>query len=306
MITSAEMIASGQLIDLRPNSSSWCVSSWVVLAGPKVYLAFLLVVLILQPAVAADPTTQLPSLIRTIEVPSTREKATLPSIAKVDTPLTSVKVHRTTLANFGAEKASEDARHIADWVVNSGDSGSRPFVIVDKIEAKVFVFDRQGNLLGAAPALLGLAPGDDTVPGIGQRELAAIRPDERTTPAGRFVASLDRDLHGQEVLWVDYDAAISMHRVVTSNPKERRLQRLDSLIALEHRISYGCINVSVKFYDRVLSPAFKGTDGIVYVLPETRPVREVFASYEIDEPNAPKVAVQGWPITSPVNAQPVN
>ena len=36
--------------------------------------------------------------------------------------------------------------------------------------------------------------------------------EERTTPAGRFVASLDRDVHGQEVLWVDYDAAISMHR----------------------------------------------------------------------------------------------
>ena len=73
-----------------------------------------------------------------------------------------------------------------------------------------------------------------------------------------------------------------MHRVITGSPKERRAQRLASPSPLEHRISYGCINVPVEFYNKVLSPAFTGTDGIVYVLPETRSARKVFGSYVVE------------------------
>lgn len=181
--------------------------------------------------------------------------------------------------NFGKVVVSEAAREMAEWVVHSGDNRSKPFVIVDKKQAKAFVFDALGQLRGAAPVLLGLAIGDDSVPGIGQRKLSSIRPEERTTPAGRFEASLDRNLHGDDILWVDYDAAISMHRVITSNPKERRAQRLDSPVLADRRISYGCINVPVHFFNKVLTPAFTGTDGIVYVLPEIRSIGEVFGSY---------------------------
>ena len=113
--------------------------------------------------------------------------------------------------------------------------------------------------------------------------MSSIRPEERTTPAGRFVAALDRNAHGKEILWVDYDAAISMHPVVTSKPEERRAQRLATPTPLDNRISYGCINVPAKFFDNVVRPAFFGTNGIVYVLPETRPARDVFASYDVDE-----------------------
>ena len=193
-------------------------------------------------------------------------------------------------ANFGQEVASQASREMADWVVDSGDNRQKPFVIVDKTQAKVFVFDAVGQLRGAALVLLGLAIGDDSVPGIGDRKLSSIRPEERTTPAGRFVASLDRNLHGEEILWVDYDAGISMHRVITGNPKERRAQRLGSSSPLDHRISYGCINVPVQFYNKVLSPAFTSTDGIVYVLPETRSAREVFGSYIVEHGTPPQTA----------------
>lgn len=185
------------------------------------------------------------------------------------------------------------SREMADWIVDSGDNHRKPFVIVDKKQAKAFVFDAIGQLRGAAPVLLGLTIGDDSVPGIGQREFSSIRPEERSTPAGRFVASLDRNLHGEEILWVDYGMAISMHRVVTSNPKERRPQRLESPLMPDRRISYGCINVPVQFYNKVLSPAFAGTDGIVHVLPETRSTREVFGPYVVGEQAAPPSTDQG-------------
>lgn len=186
-------------------------------------------------------------------------------------------------ANFERERASREARHVADWVVDSGDNRGMPFAIVDKLDARVFVFDAAGRLRGAAPALIGLARGDDAVPGIGDRPLASIRPEERTTPAGRFVSALDRNLQGKEILWVDYEGAVSMHPVVKGTPAERRQERLSSPTPLDNRISYGCINVTAKFFDNVVRPAFTGTKGIVYVLPDTKSARQVFASYDVDE-----------------------
>ena len=198
-------------------------------------------------------------------------------------PATAGTSHRAKQANFENESASVDARQVAEWVVDSSDNQHMPFVIIDKANGKVFVFHADGRLRGAAAALLGLAIGDDSVPGIGERKLSSILPEERTTPAGRFVANLDRNIKGKEILWVDYDTAISLHPVVTGNAKERRAERLATPSPQDNRISYGCINVPVDFFAQVVSPAFKGTNGIVYVLPETRPMQQVFTLYDVQE-----------------------
>lgn len=189
--------------------------------------------------------------------------------------------HVVRHADFAMESASGDARHVADWIVDSHDNQQLPFLIVDKKSAKVFVFDAGGQLQGAAPVLLGMAPGDDTAPGIGQRDLASIKPSDRTTPAGRFVGALAHNLKGVGILWVDYDAAISLHRVVTSDPKQRRAERLASPTIADNRISFGCINVPPKFYDQFIETAFKKSNGIVYVLPESRSMRQTFSSYDV-------------------------
>ena len=227
--------------------------------------------------VAAEGTTSLPYSILPLTAPKNTGTVQTPPMSKI----------LTKQANFKQESASPESRSVANWVVNSDDNQSMPFLIVDKNQAKVFAFAPNGQLRGAAPVLLGLALGDDSIPGIGDRALSNIRPEERITPAGRFVASLGRDIHGKEILWVDYDSAIALHPVITSNPKERRLQRLSSPTSLEHRISYGCINVPVKFYDSVVSKAFTKTNGIVYVLPETRLAHEVFG-YSDDKDHAGK------------------
>jgi hypothetical protein len=44
----------------------------------------------------------------------------------------------------------------------------------------------------------------------------------------------------------------------------------------DNRISYGCINVPVHFWRSVVLPAFRDTPGVVYVLPEVRPLESVF------------------------------
>jgi hypothetical protein len=245
-------------------------------------LALLAASLVLPPASAAEGAGRVSGPSPISAAPSTP-------------PGQGVAASQPRRANFGREPASSEALHVADWVVDSGDNQGMPFMIVDKVNAKVMMFDTNGQLQGAAPALLGLARGDDSTPGIGERKISTIRPEERTTPAGRFVASLDRDARGEEFLWVDYSTAISLHRVVKGKPAERRAERLRSAAATDNRISYGCINVPLKFYEKVVSPAFTGTNGIVYVLPETRSAREVFGSYDAGDAARPQRAAQGAP-----------
>jgi hypothetical protein len=165
---------------------------------------------------------------------------------------------------------------MADWVVATANNDGLPFVIVDKKEARVFVFDSRGRIRGAVSALLGLSRGDDSTPGIGSRKLAEIRPEERTTPAGRFVASIGQDLSDRDVLWLDYGAALALHRVLSVNSAERRLQRLATKSPLDHRITFGCIDVPDAFYDAVVRPTLIKTGGIVYILPEMKALAEVF------------------------------
>ncbi|MEF7613888.1 hypothetical protein V4F39_08205 [Aquincola sp. MAHUQ-54] len=195
-------------------------------------------------------------------------------------------------ADFGEHLPSPDARHVADWVVDADDHRGQPFLIVDKRDARVYVFRPDGQLDGATPVLLGYAAGDDSVAGIGSRPIEQVRPEERTTPAGRFVGERGRNTLGEDVVWVDYEAAVSMHRVRATNPAERRLERLATPTADDNRISYGCINVPVAFFESTIAPIFQRTRGIVYVLPETRPAQAVFPSYDVAERHAALAATR--------------
>jgi hypothetical protein len=131
--------------------------------------------------------------------------------------------------------------------------------------------------------------------------LVLVRPLAPTTPAGRFQGEIGRNMRGEDVLWVDYEAAVSMHRVITTNPEERRLQRLASPQVSDNRISYGCINVPVAFFERVLMPASRaGAAPVVYVLPEVRPLREVFLRLPAARTTALAQATNGSGSTSPL------
>jgi hypothetical protein len=184
-------------------------------------------------------------------------------------------------ADFGTATPGPEARELADWIAGSNDNAGAVFAIVDKREATVFVFDAQARLRASSPALLGSARGDESVAGIGTRPVALVRPEERTTPAGRFVAERGRNARGEDVVWVDYGAAVSMHRVLTTEPSERRLQRLASPSVDERRISYGCINLPVAFYEEHVAPVFATPGGVVYVMPESSTLRQVFGTYDV-------------------------
>jgi hypothetical protein len=187
------------------------------------------------------------------------------------------------IADFGDEPASGDARRLAAWIADSGDNAAKSFAILDKKDAKVFLFDPDGHLKTAAPALLGSARGDDTFPGVGDKPIKDVLPEEKTTPAGRFVAEVGQSsTRGEDVVWVDYAAAVSMHRIIKV---PERLQALATPTPDDNRMSFGCINLPDAFYEKSLRPAAdRGL--VIYVLPETRPLKQTFASfYDVATPS---------------------
>ncbi len=179
-----------------------------------------------------------------------------------------------------AQPIADEVVNLAAWVIAAGDNRGLPFAVVDKEAAQVLIFGANGKLRGLAPALIGSAVGDDSAPGVGDRELKDIPMKDRTTPAGRFLAAYGPAAGKQRVLWVDYETAVSIHPLAeNSAPKERRRERLASLDAQDNRITHGCINVSQTFYTSVVKPTFE-KGGVFYVLPDTKTIQAAFPGYD--------------------------
>ena len=223
-------------------------------------------------AAAALVLTLPPAGLATLRsAPSPDAAAAAAAIAPIDRP------GPFRAADFGVHAPTADVRFVADWVADARDSGGLPYIVLDKRDARVYVFKPDGTLIASSPVLLGAAPGDDSAPDIGTRPMSLVKQEEKTTPAGRFVAEAGKNTSGEDVVWIDYDAAVSMHRVRMVDPKERRFERLQSPNPADRRISYGCINVPVPFFESVVWPLLSTTRAVAYVLPETRSVGEVFA-----------------------------
>ncbi|WP_427915359.1 L,D-transpeptidase [Ramlibacter sp. MMS24-I3-19] len=175
----------------------------------------------------------------------------------------------------GPQQPTADAREMAQWVQRTHDAGGRPYVIVDKKAAMLFVHAASGKLLATTPVLLGAAQGDDSAPGVGDRaQSGTLRFEERTTPAGRFVTQPGTNIEGERVVWIDYDAALALHRLRPGRAHNIRAARLAHSQPQERRVSLGCVVVPVKFYLGVVEPLLGSRPGVVYVLPETHPLHE--------------------------------
>ena len=182
--------------------------------------------------------------------------------------------------DFATERASADARYAAGWVLAGADNQGLPFAVVDKRDARIYVFDAVGRLIGASAVLLGATPGDFSV-GI-DRTPSSLGADERTTPAGRFDARPGRNDKGEDIVWIDYAASLAIHRLRPAPMPERRPARLASPTPDDNRISAGCVIVPVAFYESVVAPTLGSGRSVVYVLPETHPARGMFDALDLD------------------------
>ena len=185
------------------------------------------------------------------------------------------------LADFGKATASPEVVHVANWAAYTRDHQKRSFVIIDKKQARLYVFDPKGKLKGQTPILLGKAVGDTVLPGVATKPVSRLKDEEKTTPAGRFMASRGKNTRGDDVLWIDYNSGVSMHRMRQASAQERRAERMGSAEADDNRISNGCVNVPHAFFNGVLHPTVVKLGAIIYVLPETKTPQQQFGSFDV-------------------------
>ncbi|MCY7307438.1 MAG: L,D-transpeptidase [Rhodoferax sp.] len=167
---------------------------------------------------------------------------------------------------------AQPALDLALRIVQSGDHGNVPFAIVDKQAAQITVYRNDGTLVGTSTVLLGITPGDASMPGVGYRtQTGQLRLEDRTTPAGRFDTVPGRNLTGEAVVWMDYGTALAIHRLRPAPVHEKRVQRMASGNAHDKRISAGCVVVPEAFYDGIIRPLLGNGRAVVYVMPESTP-----------------------------------
>jgi hypothetical protein len=172
-------------------------------------------------------------------------------------------------ATASQPEPSAAAREIAARILASGDHGHRPFAIVDKTAALLSVYNADGRVLGTSSVLLGQVVGDHSVPGVGERTQAGrLRPEDKTTPAGRFYSTPGKNRAGESVVWVEPETAFAIHRLRPGATHTDRTRRLAATNPALKRASAGCVVVPVAFYESHLHPVLGRQPGVVYVLPE--------------------------------------
>ena len=235
---------------------------------------------------------------RPLEVTQAKATATQGKAAtkKAPTRKASAKkpAKKKTVAKGAAAKAAEsipepaivqtvETSRVARWVGSSGDNQKLPYVIIDKNDASMSLYSATGKLLDKVPVLIGIARGDEATAGVGTKKLSEIGPAEKTTPAGRYLAKFGLAFGRERVLWVDYATSVAIHTIpADSSKKERRRERILSETPEDNRVTFGCINVPKAFYAQLLRPQFQKKGGYVYILPDSKPIEEVFPRLRVE------------------------
>lgn len=164
---------------------------------------------------------------------------------------------------------SAQTHDIAARILVTADHGHRPFAIVDKKAALLSLYSADGRVLGTSSVLLGQAVGDHSMPGVGERtQKGQLRPQDKTTPAGRFYSTPGENRSGESVVWVEPETAFAIHRRRPGPAHADRARRLASTNPALKRASAGCVVVPVAFYESHIHPVLGRQPGVVYVLPE--------------------------------------
>ena len=170
----------------------------------------------------------------------------------------------TTLAiPTEANAATPTETAVVQNIVGQNDNQGKQFIVADKQAGTLTMYTASGQQITSTPALFGKTEGDSV--------------SSKNTPSGRFEtkqANVRTEGYGGSAQVLTQNgqnlqlggSSYAIHRVYTKYASENRQGRLDTPTATDNRISRGCINVPVDFYDTYLN---SDQDTVVYVMPET-------------------------------------
>lgn len=210
-------------------------------------------------------------------------KATVTTQVKAEVPA-NAKAKMSTLAQSVYESMAPTAN----------DSG-KGFIIADKPNGMLHVFNADGSVLVQDAALYGKDIGDI------ESKLSSLKGGAKITPAGKFtlVATPDAEYAGGMILELAETASegngvIAVHAAYLGNASEKRNQRLASPGVADKRISYGCVNTTHDTFLKSILPNIKSLNGgMIFVLPDAQettadmfPVKSETTTFEGTEKTA--------------------
>ena len=162
-----------------------------------------------------------------------------------------------------ANAATPTETAVVQNIVEQNDNQGKQFIVADKQAGTLTMYTASGQQITSTPALFGKTEGDSV--------------SSKNTPSGRFEtkqANVRTEGYGGSAQVLTQNgqnlqlggSSYAIHRVYTKYASENRQGRLDTPTASDNRISHGCINVPVDFYDTYLD---SDQDTVVYVMPET-------------------------------------
>jgi hypothetical protein len=193
--------------------------------------------------------------------------------AQTAQPVSGAQSGAPVQAGFPANMSAQ-ARFMAEYILQG--QGERHFVMIDKANARMFVFEN-GRVIDEGPVLLGKNKGDT-------RPVA-----DYAVPAGQFRARL---LQGRELeregyrrgQFIEFQCGpargggtlcAGLHAVWLGNPSDRRLERLASPTIEDNNISHSCVNAENGDFDSawnvLTNPRNVNREGrtpYIYILPE--------------------------------------
>ena len=177
--------------------------------------------------------------------------------------------------NNGATEVTPTVASIANHALNTGNGSA--FMVIDKPNATLYAYDKEGNLVGTTAALTGKAFGD--VATDANKAIEDYTDTDKITPAGKFTGNFSfNEDYGSVVALaetVNEQTFVAVHRTYLGNPSEKRAERLATPTVADNRVSYGCINVPSEFYDSVVAEYFVNPSQI-YVMPDQSDAKKFF------------------------------
>jgi hypothetical protein len=129
---------------------------------------------------------------------------------------------------------------------------NQPVIVIDKQLASISVYQPSVNTVVKSPVLLGKVKSDV----LDMNSLKKGAKANNITPAGDFVIKKanSSQLKSPVLVFVKgQNAVIAVHPVWLGNPKQKRLDRLNSSSVDDNRITSGCVNILADYFYSVLN-----------------------------------------------------
>jgi hypothetical protein len=203
-----------------------------------------------------------------------------PAMVKTDFDFNLPQAFRTTVttqvkADVPANaktKMSVLAQSVYESMAPTARASGKGFIIADKPNGMLHVFNADGSMLVQDAALYGKDIGDT------EGKVSSLEGGKKITPAGNYTlrAAANADYAGGKLLQLvetkdTNNAYIAVHAAYLGDPKEQRLQRLASPGAEGKRISYGCVNTTHDTFLKSILPNIDSLNGgMIFVLPDAQ------------------------------------